>query len=641
MRLTRFEWGCLGVAIAAFVVRLTFLLQPNFIWDSAWFLMLARSFGETGTFYIPWSEPGEPQYSGYWPPLFPIFVSPFVKVFGPHYATVVFAAIVASALLVTAVFFTTRDLFDRPRAFAATALIAASPAFYSSDSRGMSESLLGLMVVLTVWAFIKSLEKPIWLPVAGVFAFLAYLGKASLGLPFVAAGVLALAAWRIYRRGWRRVLRSPVDVSVAVVGIVGFVAVAMTRTERVGGLGLGLIEPLARGFRLADCGELIGGLTASPPPFHIFGPQCWALAFPLKILFVAAFLFVVTLPLSLRLPAVIRQPRTERTDALWLATLLPIVAGAVFTTTFFFTEHRGFVDFDNIRYLTPALVPFIWLTLPVWTFADEPAGKDANLRQHHAKWYWTGVGALVVLLFFNPLTGAASLGRFFALVLLSLIPIGISIYARSTQYGVVERRVGTVQERRFIRMRQPEPAKVMVIITAAVLAFCAYFYSAWYAGLSIGLIVALATPSPTRRVVAFALIILASAAPHYTMTLPVDSMSHALSDLPEGTLVGMGEIIAFGAGVVPDNVEPRLVDLQDPIPPDFPVLVTQGGDATLEYPGFTRIATWDYEVGLSPTLEARIWIEVNLLGQPVDFPAVPGYAVYVREGSGLEDRILV
>src|SRR5581483_2286875 len=179
-RLTRFEWACLGVVAFAFAMRVDLVFHPDSIWDSGWFLLLARSFASTGTFLMPWTDP--PQYNGYWPPLFPIFLAPLVKLFGASYAVGVVGASLATALLTLATFLCTRDLFDRTRAFAAAALVAANPAFLVSDGHGMSESILALAVMLTVWAFLRGLRDARWMLAAAGFGALAYLGKPNLGL---------------------------------------------------------------------------------------------------------------------------------------------------------------------------------------------------------------------------------------------------------------------------------------------------------------------------------------------------------------------------------------------------------------------------------------------------------------------------
>lgn len=628
-RLSPFERGCLLVVALAALLRVTFVLEPGFIWDSAWYLMLARSFGETGTFLLRWSTPEAPLYSGYWPPLFPVFASPFVAVFGESYRTLVLASVTASALLTLAVFLTTRDLLGRRPAFAAMALVAATPAFYVGDANGMSESLLALMIVLAVWAFVKSLERPAYLPLAGAFAFLAYLGKASLGLPIVGALVAALVAWRVYTRGWRRVVRSPMDVGLAAAALVGIVVLAATRTERIGGIGVGVIDPVKRALVGAECSRLVPFLDST-------GVHCWAGVFVFKVAFVAAFLLVVTLPFSLRLRDALRATRTERTDALWLAVLLPLLAGAVFTTSFFFTERRELVDFDNIRYLTPAIVPFAWVLLAHYPLPEEPRGlANERVRRSHLAWYWGAVAAMVALLLLNPLAGTETLPRFAALLLLSLAPIAVAAVAFSTNYGVAERRVGRDVERRFVRTGVPGGDAKVALAATLVLVVAASAFSSWYAAVGLGLVVAIATASPARRAIAMGLVLLASAAPTVDTPLPAEEAAAALAKLPEGTLVGMSEIIVYPAAVAPDTVAVRLVEPAS-IPDDAQALLMSGAALHREYEGFTRVAQWDYGFRFSPTLAARLAIERSVLGETFEFQKAPGLALYVRNGTGLE-----
>lgn len=629
-RWSAFEWGCLGVVALAFLVRVGFILHPTVIWDSAWYLLLARSFGETGTFYLPWSAPGQPEYSGYWPPLFPVFVAPLVKILGPSYQTLVLGSVLASAVLTVAVFFTTRDLFDERRAFAAMAIVAANPAFYVSDSKGMSESLLAFAVVMTVWAFLKSIERPVWLPVAGGFAVLAYLGKASLGLPFVAVGVVALGAWRVWRRGWRRVVTSPFDVGLALAGLAAFALLAMTRTERVGSIGLGLIEPLERAVLGADCSRFL--------PFEATGPQCWALLYPFKVAFVGAFLVVVTLPLSLRLRQALRASRSERSDALWLAVLLPLLAGAIFTTSFYFTEHREIVDFDNIRYLTPAMVPFLWLMLPHWPLGEPRTrvAEGAKLRRRHETWYGAAVGTMFVLMMLSPLAGRASLPRLVWFVVLSFVPLAIALVAYGTHYDVVERRTPRGLELRYVPARMPRPRALAVIAIVALLGISAWYFSAWYLTVGLGLIIALASMSPQARVVATALMLLGSAAPGIDARLPVEhAMEEGVATLPPGTTVWMSEQVVYPAGVAPGHVKIRLLHPELGIPPDAEALLMQHDHARREWDGFTRVGAWEYEYDASPTLTLRLAIEERMFGNKIEYGRVVGVGLFVRNDSAL------
>lgn len=633
-RLSRFEWGCLLVVALAFLVRVSFIVQPTVIWDSAWYLMLARSFGERGDFWIRWSDPADPQFSGYWPPLFPVFVAPLVKLFGPTYHTLVLGSVLASAFLTAAVFFCTRDLLGRTQAFAAMALVAANPAFYVSDSKGMSESLLAFAVVLTVWAFLKSLDKPAYLPVAGAFAFLAYLGKASLGLPLVIAGVAALGAWRVWTRGWRRVVTSKMDMGLALAMLLVFAVLAATRTERIGGIGVGLIEPITRSFTMADCGRLtyISALGT--------GAHCWFLLYPLKVAFVGAFLLVVTLPFSLRVGDAIRAPRSERTDALWLATLLPLLAGAIFTTSFYFTEARNLMDFDNIRYLTPAMVPFLWLVLPHWRFEEPRADvKTEHIARSHHAWFALAVGSFFLLELFHPIAGHASLERLIAFLLLCLVPLLLGLFAYNTQYDITERRTaGGGVERRFVPAKAKRPDWRVLIGGVVVLVVSAWYFSAWYVTVGMGLVVALTTMSGKGRALAMALVLLGSSAPGIQSALPLEEAAAGLAKLPPGTIVGASEQIVFPAAVAPSHIQLRLIDPALPIPEDIDAVLMQHrfGAPERTYENFTRVASWDYRFDVSPTLAARLWIEENVLGQKISFQQAQGEALYVREGSGLE-----
>lgn len=612
-RLSRFEWACLGVIALAFAVRLQSLATPDFLWDSAWYLMLARSFAETGTFLIRWSDP--PMYSGYWPPLFIAYATPFVKVFGAKYSSLVLASMTATLLLTLAVFLTTRDLFGRTRAFAAAAIVAASPAFQTSDASGMSESLLALMVTLTVWSFLKSHDRPAFLPLAALFGLLAYLGKASLGLPFVAAGIALVGAWRVRSRGLARVLRSPMDVGLALVGVATLATLALTRTEKVGSVGLGVIEPVRRA---------------------ILEPL-WVPVFAFKVLFALAFMLVVTLPFSLRIRDAARAKRTEATGALWIAALFPLVVGAVFTTSFYFTEKRPLVDFDNIRYLTPAFVPFLWVLLPHWDADARPTLPHADgqrLRRRHETWYALAAGSMMLLLLFHPTAGVATLGRLVAFLLLALVPLGFALAARASHVDVQSRRgpKGDVSHR-YVAAPAPPGDWGLVLALLGLGALLAWFVSSWYVSIAVGLAVAVATASPRARVIAMALVLLASTAPFLRTPLPVEEAAEQLALLPEGTLVGVSGPIVYVAAVAPDNVRVRSFDPAVPVPPEFGAILVGAGEEAASYPGFVEAAHWDYAFRFSPTLSLRLSFEEKVLGERFELRTERGLTLFVRNAT--------
>jgi 4-amino-4-deoxy-L-arabinose transferase-like glycosyltransferase len=618
-RLTRFEWGCLAVVAFAFLIRIPFILTPDVIWDSAWYLLLARQFGETGTFYLPWSEPGAPQYNGYWPPLYPAYLTPFVKLFGPSYHTLVLGAVTASALLTTVVFLTTRDLYGRRPAFAAAALIAATPAFLVTDARGMSESLLATMVTLTVWAFLKSLEKPKWLPVAGVFAFLAYLGKASLGLPLVAVGVAAIMAWRVWTRGLRATARSVPDLAVFGLGVVGLGFLALTRTEKIGGLGLGIMEPLR-----------LGVLVPTFPPVYAF-----------KLFFATVFLLVSTLPFSLRALQAMKGPRSERKGALMLASILPIALGAVFTSTFYHTEGRPLVDFDNIRYLTPALVPFVWLVLPHYDLSASAVPADAKgqevARRHYA-WYGAAVGAMLLVFLLNPMAPVNTLTRLKVFAALSLLPLALAAITLTTQFDVATRRVGKAEEQRLVPTKAASGSGALLGGLVVLALALSWYVSAWFGYAALALAVASATRSPRARAIAFVLLLLAATAPTSRTYVPVAETADLVDDLPPGTIVAMKEPLVYFAAVAPDDVRLRMYVEGQPIPDSDALVVPR--DVQDHIPdNWTLVQTWDYELRMFPSVWLEQRIEHALTGTTPIVPQIRAFSLFVRNGTAAADAL--
>lgn len=611
-RLTRFEWACLAVVGLAFLARVPFIFAPHVIWDSAWYLMLARSFSETGTFLLPWSNPGAPQYSGYWPPLYPIYLSPLVKLLGASYATLLVGALSATALLCVVVFFTTRDLFDRTRAFAATALVAANPAFLTSDSSGSSETLLATMVVLTVWAYVRSLTRPAWLGVAGVFALLAYLGKANLGLPFVLAGVALVGAFRIRTRGLKRVATSPLDIGIAFTALAALLTFSFTRTGKLGGVGLGFIEPLR----------------------EILSQPLWLPVFVFKVAFAGAFLLAITLPVSLHALEAWRARQGEREGTLWLAVGLPLLLGAVFTTSFFFSEERTLVDFDNIRYLTPGIVPFLWLMLQHyrWDGGERPEGvADMRLHRRHVTAYSAAVALLAGIFLLNPMAPVGTLTRLFVFLLLALGPLALAGYVLTTHYRVASRTQGREQERRLMSAPAHALGGRTFFAAALVGPLLAFFVSAWYAYVALALAVASTAMSPRARVIGLTILVLSATVPDTRTSLPLDAILDALDEaLPEGGRVALGEPAVYFSAVAPEGLSLTIYRGGD-VPPDVDAILLQASRSVPEGSGFVVAREFHYGIQPYPTSLVELWLEKLITGETPRDPGIVAYRLYVRE----------
>lgn len=613
-KLSRFEGACLALVVAAFALRAWLVLHPIVLWDSAWYLLLARSFAEHGSFQLPWSE--APQYSGYWPPLYPVLLSPLVTLLGPSYRTLALGAALFSALLTLVVFFATRDLMGRPRAFAAAAVVAASPAFLAGDGRGMSESLLALLVALAAWTYLKSLQRPAWLLASASFAALAYLAKATLGVPLVAVAVLAAVAWRLRAKGLRGFLASRLEAGLAAVAILALAALALTRTGTLGGVGLGLIHPVRE-----------AALRPTFVPVALF-----------KLAFGAAFLLAITLPFSLRVREAWNARRGEREGALWLLVALALGAMALFTASFYQTEGRSLVDFDNIRYLTPALVPFLWLVLPRWPLDEaEPRAADAQnarLRRRHVTLWAAAVATLAALLLLNPLSGAASLPRLLLFAALAVAPLTLAAFAWAARVRLVARRTTRGVEERWERDDAPRGkgegwAVAVALVAGGVLAVVA---SAWFAAVGLALAVALSTPAPRSRALAMALLLLAASAPLVQTRPPLEeAAAEADARLPAGAILGVTGPGPYFSAVAPADVTLRRVD--DVGAEAVDAILAHDGYARGEYAGFTRVASWDYAFAFSPPLAARLAME-RALGTAPEVPQQTALALYVRNASG-------
>lgn len=601
MRWRAFEWACLGVIAAAVALRVVAILDPIVTWDGAWALVLARSLVTSGSFEVPWT--GEP--AGYWPPLFPIFLAPFVKVLGPGFQTLMVATTAAWALLVLATYLATRDLFGRSRALVAAALVAASPGFFLADSRGMSESLLAACIVLALWGFARAAKDARFLAFAVLGAALAYFAKASVGLAFAALLVTAFVGWRAWSLGWRALLARRVEVGLYAAALVALVPLALARG--LGGVGLTLAHPVR---------EAVLRPTFLP-----------LLAF--KFAFAAAFLLAVTLPFSLRVREAWAARRDPVEGALWVAVLAPLAVGAVFTTTFYLTEGRPLVDLDNARYLTPAIVPLLWLLLPrADLHAPEPprAKQGEGLRTRHRVWYGLAVAGLAIVLLLNPAAAIETPARLAALLGLAAIPLAFAFLARSHSYKAETRRTGKEESTRLVRASVGDSGAALAGLAFALLATALFSY--FFVAVGLALVVALSTASPRARATSMAILLVCVMAPRVTPSLPMDDVASALAlDVPAGEIVGVQSAPYVYASA---PLDARLIEAYGAAPGVRWYVTTDG--RPLE--NATLVRTWEYAFVVTPTQRAELWLEERLAGDAPTVAHVPAAALWKLNTTG-------
>ncbi len=329
---------------AAFSVA-SYWTQPLGI-DANRYAVMGESFRETGTFLMPWGDvysPGEgTQYSHHYPPLYPVVLSLFFRAFGFSPSTVHLAAVALALLSMGVTYLCSRDLYGHRKALVATAVVAIAPAIIQNTGKGYSESLVLLLFVATLWAILKSLERPAFIVPAGLLAGLSYLTKSSMGYFFIIAGLGGLA-WRLWWKGLR-VLRDRYYLA----------AIALFGTAVVGWAW--------RNWHLFGSWETSGHLTAAYR-FALQSPLAWFLRSILTFGFMLVMGYFLYLGLLPWLPRFIRFPKlqTEHDSGLWLAIGLPLVLTAVIDAALWMYEGEFF--FNNVRYVSFVIVPLVWLIM--------------------------------------------------------------------------------------------------------------------------------------------------------------------------------------------------------------------------------------------------------------------------------------
>ncbi len=178
--------------------------------DGAEYAVLGESILQGRGMWLPWGEYWEVDVwragpSHHYPPVYPVYLTPYLTAFGFSTLAVHIAAFAAGLALLAVFYFATASLFGREKAAWFVALLALDPVLIATTGTGYAENLVTLLFVATVAAILKSLERPRWILVAGLAAGLAYLTKSSVGPFFLVAGLAGLA-WR-FRFAGRAVLR--------------------------------------------------------------------------------------------------------------------------------------------------------------------------------------------------------------------------------------------------------------------------------------------------------------------------------------------------------------------------------------------------------------------------------------------------
>lgn len=378
-RWPRFETAACALIIAALAMRLVAFQYEYLASDATWYATMAESIRHHGEFLVPWSS-SAPEYTQHFPPLYPLYLVLVFGMVGPTPAGLLLAPLLVAIAFALVTFLTTRDLYGRTPAFAVTALALVIPALVRSDREGLSETFVAMLFALTIWAILKSLERPAFVLLAGLFAGLSYLSKASMGPFFLLAG-LAGFAWRFHYVRWN-LFRDRHYLAAAAL-FLSFVLTWGWRNVARHGWPHWETQPYAN--------RALETLFADP---------VWLIVLPTALVFTVVALALVVLPFMPNILGSLRDVRDQRTSALWLAVVVPIFVSVFFVAAFSHVEGWSIPKSEHVaRYAITPIVPLLWLALRHLPSAKVDAAgtrkvSDANLRPI----LWTSAGVILFAL---------------------------------------------------------------------------------------------------------------------------------------------------------------------------------------------------------------------------------------------------
>ena len=345
------RWLPVGLLALGIALRVLAIVRIPVASDAAEYAVLGRSLLEGRGMWLPWGEYWDlavwtPGPSHHYPPVYPLYLAPYLAAFGFDPIAVQTAALVAGLLLLGVYFRATVSLFGRDKALWFTALLALDPVLIATTGTGYAENLVTLLFVVTVAAILKSLKEPKWILVAGLAAGIAYLTKSSVGPFFLIAGLAGFAwrfkfvRWAVFKDRWY----------LAAIGVFGTLAGGWALRN------LALFWDGTGGNLLVAWQTSAWFSRATSAAFANLGDYLWILAVRLPF-FIALFLLVAG-PFwreIRRLPLL----RDEEASALGLAVGLTYVLAWLISGALWVVERSAVFWADLTRYVVFAN-PVVW-----------------------------------------------------------------------------------------------------------------------------------------------------------------------------------------------------------------------------------------------------------------------------------------
>ncbi len=337
------------------------------VYDGAVMSVMGESFALHSEFLVPYAT--VPTFYHHYPPLYPVYLSLFYRLLGFSLFATKVADLVLSFLLVAVVWGTTADLLGRRKAWYAAAFAALEPMFLMTSLIGYSEELVGVLFVLTAWAAVKGLRDLPYLTLAGLFAGLGFLAKASIGWVFVVTIVMGFL-WIRRVRGWW-ILRDRWFLG----GAAAFALLAGGWTLR---------NLLVYGWPNWETSAYLSAVYAYGWAHPALLAEALAVKVPLFVVFFLLYggLFLPELRLSRRAAG------GEATGLLWTVVGSTFVMGWIVSAFFWTVEQTPLWWWDNLRYVVITSPLILWLALretePRWSFTRAPSTDLKDFRRRFA-----------------------------------------------------------------------------------------------------------------------------------------------------------------------------------------------------------------------------------------------------------------
>lgn len=274
----------------------------------------------------------------------------FIAWLGDSLLSLVLPLLLLSWAAVLVVWLTTRDLYGGGAALLAAAAVSVewTGAMFGTWG-GYSENLVIITFALTMWAIVHALRDDRFLVLAGLFAGLGYLSKASLGWFFLLAGIGGFA-WRVMYRGVAVLRNRWYLAAIAVFAV----PVSLWALRNISLFWDGTPGGLLDAWQTSDVqASYVAAAFAQP------GQLLVGLVGKLPVLVVG--LVLPFLPLLPGFARSLREWKREDVSGLWLAVGLVFVLGWFFAGAFWVSEQTNLLWADAVRYMAPAQIPLIWL----------------------------------------------------------------------------------------------------------------------------------------------------------------------------------------------------------------------------------------------------------------------------------------